>query len=51
MIVASQKLERIPVAKKSNVKISDFKEDFKNVLIDWVDGWDHGKTSTRLQYR
>ena len=31
------------VAKRSNVKIIDFKADLKNVLVDWLDGWGHGK--------
>ena len=49
--MASEKLERIPIAKPSNVKIIGFKADLKNVLIDWLDGWDDGKASTRSQYK
>ena len=35
--------ERIPVAQPSKVKIIDFKADLKNILVDWLDCWDHGK--------
>ena len=48
MIVASYKLERIPVAKSTNIKISDVKADLKNVLVDWQDGWDHGKAPNKI---
>ena len=29
-------------------KIIDFKADLKNVLVDWLDGWDHGKASDKI---
>ena len=48
MIVASYKLERIPAAKSTNIKISEVKADLKNVLVDWQDGWDHGKASDKI---
>ena len=46
MIVASYKLERIPAAKSTNIKIIE--ADLKNVLVDWLDGWDHGKASDKI---
>ena len=52
MIVASYKLERIPAAKSSNIKIIDVKADLKNALVDWLDGWmagTMGRRSTRSQ--
>ena len=48
MIVASYKLERIPAAKSTNIKIIDVKADLKNVLVAWLDGWDHGKASDKI---
>ena len=48
MIVASYKLERIPAAKSTNIKISDVKADLRNVLVDWQNGWDHGKASNKI---
>ena len=48
MIVASYKLERIPAAKSTNLKITDVKADLKNVLVDWQDGWDNGKASNKI---
>ena len=48
MIVASYKLERIPAAKSTNIKIIDVKADLKNALVDWLDGWDHGKASDKI---
>ena len=48
MIVASYKLERIPAAKTSNIKIIDVKADLKNALVDWLDGWDHGEASDKI---
>ena len=48
MIVASYKLERIPAAKLSNIKIIDVKTDLKNALVDWLDGWDQGKASDKI---
>ena len=48
MIVASYKLERIPAAKSTNLKITDVNADLKNVLIDWQDGWDNGKASNKI---
>ena len=48
MIVASYKLERIPAAKSTNIKIIDVKADLKNVLVDWLDDWDHRKTSDKI---
>ena len=48
MIVASYQLERIPAAKSTNLKITDAKADLKNVLVDWQDGWDNGKTSSKI---
>ena len=50
MIVASYKLERIPTVKSTNIKIIDVKADLKNVLhlVDWLDGWDHGKASDKI---
>ena len=29
------------------IKIIDVKADLKNVLEDWLDGWDHGKASDK----
>ena len=51
MIVVSYNLERIPAAKSTNIKIIDVKEDFKNLLVDWLDGWDHGKASDKITDR
>ena len=51
MIVVSYKLERIPAAKSTNIKIIDVKADLKNVLVDWLDGWDHGKASDKITDR
>ena len=53
MIVASYKLERIPAAKSANIKIIiiNVKADLKNVLVDWLDGWSHGKVSDKIQDR
>ena len=48
MIVASYKLERIPAAKSTNIKVSDVKADLKNVLVDWQDCWDHEKASNKI---
>ena len=48
MIVASYKLERIPAANSTNIKIIDVKADLQNVLVDWLDGWDHGKASDKI---
>ena len=48
MIVASYKLERIPAAKSTNLKTSDVKADIKNILVYWLDGWDHGKASDKI---
>ena len=48
MIVASYKLERIPATKSTNIKIIDVKADLKNVLVAWLDGWDHGKASGKI---
>ena len=50
MIVTSYKLERIPAVKpkSTNIKIIDVKADLKNVLVDWLDGWDHGKASDKI---
>ena len=48
MIVVSYKLERISAAKSTNIKIIDVKADLKNVLVDWLDGWDHGKASDKI---
>ena len=48
MIVASYKLEWIPAAKLTNIKIIDVKADLKSVLADWLDGWDHGKASDKI---
>ena len=48
MIVASYKLEKIPAAKSTNIKIIDVKADLKNILVDWLDGWDHGKASDKI---
>ena len=48
MILASYKLERIPLAKSTNIKIINIKADLKNVLVDWLDGWDHGKASDKI---
>ena len=48
MIVASYKLERIPAAMSANIKIIYLKADLKNVLVDWLDGWDHGKASDKI---
>ena len=43
------RLKRILVlAKSTNIKIIDFKADLKNVLEDWLDGWDHGKASDKI---
>ena len=50
MIVASYKLERIPAAKSTNIKIIDVKADLKNGLVDWLDGWDHGKASDKITH-
>ena len=47
MIVISYKLERIPAVKSTSIKIMDVKADLKNVLVDWLDGWDHGKASDK----
>ena len=33
------------------IKIIDVKADLKNVLVAWLDGWDHGKASDKTQYR
>ena len=30
------------------IKIIDVKADFKNDLVDWLDGWDHGKASDKI---
>ena len=51
MIVAGYKLERIPAAKSTNIKIIDVKANLKNVLVDWLDGWDHGKASDKITGR
>ena len=51
MIVVSYKLERIPAAKSTNIKIIDVKADLKNVLVDWPDSWDHGKASDKITDR
>ena len=51
MIVASYKLERIPAAKSTNIKIINVKADLKNVLVDWLDSWDHGKASDKIHDR
>ena len=51
MTVVSYKLERIPAAKPTNIKIIDVKTDLKNVLVDWLDGWDHGKASDKITDR
>ena len=51
MMVVSCKLERIPAAKSTNIKIIDVKADLKNVLVDWLDGWDHGKASDKITDR
>ena len=48
MIVACYKLERIPAAKSTNIKIIDVKADLKKVLVHWLDGWDHGKASDKI---
>ena len=48
MIVASWKIERKPVAKSTNIKIIEVKADLKKVLVDWLDGWDHGKASDKI---
>ena len=48
MIVASYQLERIPAAKSTNLKITDVNADLKNVLVDWQDGWDNGKMSSKI---
>ena len=48
MIVASYKLEKIPAAKSTNIKVINVKADLKNVLVDWLDGWDLGKTSNKI---
>ena len=36
------------IAKSTNIKIIDVKADLKNVLVDWLDGWDHGKASDKI---
>ena len=51
MIVVSYKLERIPAAKSTNIKIIDVKADLKNVSVDWLDDWDHGKASDKITDR
>ena len=38
----------IPVAKSTNIQIIEVKGDLKNVLVDWLDGWDHGKASDKI---
>ena len=49
MIVESYKLERIPaLAKQTNIKIIDFKADLINVLVEWLDGWNHGNASDKI---
>ena len=48
MIVAIYKLQKIPAAKSTNIKISDVKADLKNLLVDWQDGWDHEKASDKI---
>ena len=32
----------------TNIKIIDVKTDLKNVLVDWLDGSDHGKESDKI---
>ena len=36
------------VAKSTNIKIIDVKAHLRNVLVDWLDGWDHGKACDKI---